>query len=224
MTTNTTWIEPPPREKGMGCFGRGCLIFIIFILLLVIAFCIGTYVGTSSKPRDLTMATLPPAESADVLTRFEQFKELSTTPRVNDIRTTPGEGATPVPSLNRIELSAAEINQLIAANRKVRGKASVSIDNNVIHIQVSIPLNKAGFRGRFLNGECDVPAPAGGDPRNLQFTQISLGGMPNAVLNALLGKRSIGSYLEEVVNRYNVRTLDIRDNKVIIETSSPIRR
>src|SRR5438477_12086528 len=32
-----TWVEAPPRKKGLGCFARGCLIFLIFAIVLAIA-------------------------------------------------------------------------------------------------------------------------------------------------------------------------------------------
>ena len=47
----TSWIEPPPKRKGMGCFGKGCLLIVVFLVLLVVAFVIGFYVGT--KPREI---------------------------------------------------------------------------------------------------------------------------------------------------------------------------
>jgi hypothetical protein len=212
------WIEPPPRQKGMGCFGKGCLLLVAFLVLLVAAFFIGAYVGTSTKPRELPMVAASEAETQEVTTRWEQFKELSRMPRTDSV---PADGTAPSPQINRIELSADDINQLIAANRKVRGKASVSIENNTGHVQVSIPLDKVGFRGRYLNGDFSIPSPADGNPRNLQVTQMSLGGMPDSVLKALFGKRSVGSYLDEFVTQYNVTRLTIENNKAIIETSAP---
>lgn len=211
------WIEPPPRQKGMGCFGKGCLLLLVFIVLLVAAFFIGAYVGTSTKPRELPLAGGSDAETQEVTTRWEQFKELSRMP----VQNLPVDGATPSPHTNRIELSADEINQLIAANRKSRGKASVSIENNIGHVQVSIPLDKVGFRGRYLNGDFTIPPPADGNPRNLQVTQMSLGGMPESVLKALFGSRSVGSYVDEFVRQYHVTKLTIENNKAIIETAPP---
>ncbi|MEN3370655.1 MAG: hypothetical protein V7609_2798 [Verrucomicrobiota bacterium] len=216
------WIEPPPRQKGMGCFGKGCLLLVALLVLLVAAFFIGAYVGTSTKPRELPLATASEAEQQEVTTRWEQFKELSRVPPTESATQNPSaDGATPGPATNRIELSAADINQLIAANRKSRGKASVTIENNIGHVQVSIPLDKVGFSGRYLNGEFTIPPPADGNPRNLQVTQMSLGGMPETVLKTLLGTRSVSSYLDEFVRQYNVTRLTIENNKAVIETAAP---
>src|SRR5205814_10309590 len=32
-----TWVEAPPRRKGLGCFARSCLILLIFAIVLAIA-------------------------------------------------------------------------------------------------------------------------------------------------------------------------------------------
>ena len=39
------WIEPPPPQRGMGCFGKGCLILVVFIFVLIAAACVGFYWG-----------------------------------------------------------------------------------------------------------------------------------------------------------------------------------
>jgi Na+-transporting methylmalonyl-CoA/oxaloacetate decarboxylase gamma subunit len=57
----TSWIEPPPKQKGMGCLGKGCLMIVIFLVLLVLAFVIGGYTGiryvvTSPKPKEIPQA------------------------------------------------------------------------------------------------------------------------------------------------------------------------
>jgi len=114
-------------------------------------------------------------------------------------------------------LTAADINQLIARSRNLRGKVFLSIDNNVADLQFSIPLAKV-FRGRFLNGDATVRASPDKNPRNLQ---ISLHGVnvPEKLLKMLLGTRSLGTYIDEYSGEYNVSTLTIEDNRVILETS-----
>ena len=41
----STWIEPPPPQRGMGCFAKGCLILIAFFVLLLLAFIGGTFLA-----------------------------------------------------------------------------------------------------------------------------------------------------------------------------------
>lgn len=203
--------------------GKGCMMIVIFILLLAGAFFIGGYFGvryvvTSTEPREIPPVETTEAEQQAVRERWEQFKESARLPvpapaAINP----PAEGATPTPPGNRIVLTANDINQLIAAGRKTRGKAFVSIENNVARVQVSIPLEKAGFKGRFLNGTFQVRAAADGNPRNLDVTEVSMGGVSDKVLNTLLGFRSVRDYADQYASEYGVTSLIIEDNKVIID-------
>jgi hypothetical protein len=205
----TTWIEPPPRQKGMGCLGKGCLLIFVFLVLLIVAFFIGGYAGiryvvTSPKPREIPQIQTSEVEEKAVRARWDEFEEA-------------GRNNQPT----RLELTANDLNQLIAGNRKLRGKAFISIDNNVARVEVSFPLEKLGFRGRYLNGDFAVRAAPDRNPRNLSVTQVSLSGVdvPEGVLKALLGARSLRSYIDEYADKYDVTTFTIEENKVIIEAN-----
>lgn len=219
----TSWIEPPPRQKGMGCLGKGCLLLVIFVVLLAGAFFIGGYVGvryvvTSSTPREIPQIESSEAEQQAVRNRWEEFKMSPRNPPVESSAENPSPETAPQnPPGNRIELTASDINQLIAASRKLRGKAFVSIENNVARVQVSIPLEKVGFRGRYLNGELQVRAAPDRNPRNIEITEVSLGGVSDKVLNTLLGFRSLHSYADQYASEYDITSFTIDDNKVIIE-------
>jgi hypothetical protein len=226
----TSWIEPPPKQKGMGCLGKGFLFIVIFLVLLVIAFVIGGYTGiryvvTSPKPREIPQVQTSEDEQNAVHARWDEFEAASRNKQetvVPALSPTPDGTSTPAAtpaSANRIELTANDINQLIAQSRKARGKAFVSIDNDVARVQVTIPLEKVGFRGRYLNGEFAVRASPDHDPRNLQITQLSLTGVPDGVLNTLLGARSVRSYVDEFASEHGIATFTIENNKVILETN-----
>jgi len=221
----TSWIEPPPQKMGMGCLGKGCLLIIAFLVLLVVAFVIGFYVGT--KPKEIPQVQTSEDEQNAVRARWNEFDAASrnepiASPAASELP--PSPEATPVPaatpaSANRIELSAGDINQLIARGRHTRGRAFVSIDNDVAHVQVSIPLEKMGFRGRSLNGEFAVRAPADHNPRSLQVSQLSLTGVPDGVLNTLLGSHSVHSYVDEFVSAHGITSFKIENNMVVLETN-----
>ena len=221
----TSWIEPPPKQKGMGCLGKGCLMFVIFVFLLAAAFFIGGYAGvryvvTSDEPREIPQIETTEADQRAVQERWEDFKESRNLPPATVPQDPPVEGATPTPpaySPNRIELTAADINALISGSRNLSGKAFVSIENNVARIRVSVPLEKVGFRGRFLNGEFEARAAADGNPRNLQVTEVSMGGVSEKVLNTLLGFRSVHSYVDQYASEYNITSVKIENNTAIIE-------
>ena len=200
---------------------------VVFLLLLAVAFFVGGYVGvryvvTSTQPREIPQIQTTEAEQDAVKSRWEEFKVW---PRRAPDTTPPADGSTAEvtpPGRNRIELTADDINQLIAGSRKLRGKGFVSIENNVARVQVSVPLEKVGFRGRFLNGELQVRSSPDRNPRNIEITEVSVGGVSDKVLNALLGFRSLRSYADQYATEYDITSFAIEDNKVIIENGKAI--
>ena len=223
-----TWIEPPPKARRSGCLGKGCMMLVVFLILLAAAFFIGGYVGvryvvTSTEPKPIPQVETTEADQAAVKQRWDEFvagprnaPAEAATPAPNG--TTPTAEVSPAPATNRIELSASDINQLIAGSRKLNGKAFVSIENNVGRVQVSVPMEKMGFRGRFLNGELQVKSAPDRNPRNIEITEVALGGFYDKILNTLLGFRSLHSYADQYATEYDIRSFAIEDNKVIIES------
>ena len=113
-----TWVEAPPRRKGLGCFARGCLTLLIFAIVLAIAGFAGLYWGLHrnsalfygsywlAKTRSLAQAPAPVPEfnASDqqiqlVQERWQDFEQ----------KTRAGQTA-------EIELSADDINALIATS------------------------------------------------------------------------------------------------------------
>ena len=216
------WFEPPPKQrKGIGCFGKGCLILIVSLLVLAAVFFGVGYVSvryavTASAPRELPTVVTSETEERAVRQRWENFKSASRDRAAATEAVDAAQARTPP----RIEFSASDINRLIAANRNSRGKAFVSIENNVGHVQVSIPLEKVGFSGRYLNGNFDVTASPDGDPWRIHVTKTSLSGVdvPEKMLNLLLGARSLRSYMDQYAGEYDVSKVYIIDNKAVLET------
>src|SRR5437868_6101781 len=145
-----TWIEPPPRTKRNGCLGKGCMMIVVFLVLLAVAFFVGGYVGvryvvTSKEPKQIPQIETTEADQQAARAKWEQFKAGPPSAPVQE--STSGTTTTEVapaatPGANRVELTASEINQLIAGSRKLNGKAFVTIENNVARVQVSVPLEK----------------------------------------------------------------------------------
>ncbi len=218
------WFEPPPKQrKGIGCFGKGCLILIVSLLVLAAVFFGVGYVSvryavTASAPRELPTVVTSETEERTVRQRWENFKSASRDRAAATEAVDAAQARTPP----RIEFSASDINQLIAANRNSRGKAFVSIENNVGHVQVSIPLEKVGFSGRYLNGDFEVTASPDGDPWRIHVTKTSLSGVdvPEKMLNLLLGARSLRSYMDQYAGEYDVSKVYIIDNKAVLETGT----
>src|SRR5262249_33817115 len=151
-----TWVEAPPRRKGPGCFARGCLILLVFLIVLALACFAGMYWGLHrhsalfygsywlAKTRSLAEAPAPVPESnaSDqqiqvVQERWQEFEQ----------KTRAGQSA-------EIELSADDINALIATSEDVRRKVFVSIDGDQLRLQLSVPIGR--FFGRpdyYFNGD-----------------------------------------------------------------------
>ena len=230
-----TQLEPPPK-RGLGCWAKGCLILVVLAILLVVIGVGGTFwnvrhVYLSDKPAPIPEAATPtettgaatpgetsvpaPVErSAEVRERLDTMKQAARAHEQTDM-----------------ELTAADINALIAANRKSRGIASVGIDGNVLQANFSIPLerldvpfrNPLGLSDRYLNATVTIVAPPGTNASTVQLSEVKINGhsVPANVLDwGLPGVgRSLRSYVIKYANKYGVTGGEIRDGKVILHTS-----
>ena len=226
-------VEPPPK-RGMGCLGKGCLLLLVFGILLVIVGVGGTFwsvrnVYLSDKPAPIpettaptetslapgeTSAPAPSERSAEVRERLDTMKKAA---RAHE-RT-------------GVELTAADINALIAANRKSSGTASVGINDTSLQAQFSIPLqrldvpfrNALGLGNRYLNATVTIVAPPGTNASNVQLSDVTLNG--HSISAGLLDwqlpgvGRSLRTYVIKYANKYGVTDGEIRDGKVILYTS-----
>ena len=229
-----TPIESPP-EREMGCFGKSCLLLIVLAILLVVTGIGGTFWGvrhvyTSDKPAPIPEASTP-GETTGVATPGETSaptpveKSAEVRERLDTMKK-----AARVHEQTDIELSAADINALIAANRKSRGTASVGINGGVLQAQFSIPLNRLdlpfqnafGLNDRYLNATATIVAPPGTNANSVQLSEVTLNGhgIPSGLLDwGLPGAgRSLRSYVIKYANQYGVTGGEIRDGKVILHT------
>jgi hypothetical protein len=207
---NVSGIEPPP-PKGMGCFGKGCLILISFFVLLGLAFIGGTFLAVHAL-RTSYFAMAPVPLPAAVSTEQEQQMARAKWAEFNR--------AAQARTGARIELSADELNALIASEPKLRGKGFVTIENDTARLQVSFTLSHLKLlRDRYMNAECSVQAAPDGDPTQVRVSGIIVNG--KAVPDDVLSWRGPGGfrrYIEQWTDRSNLKTFEIRDGKVILET------
>jgi hypothetical protein len=207
---NASWIEPPPPQQGMGCFARGCLTVVVFALVLAAAFVGGTYVAVrflrssyfTSAPVQLPAATATAEERQAARVKWNEF-----------------EHAARAHQPARIELTADEINALIASEPKLRGKAHVAIEDDTARLQVSIPLEEVRLlRGRYMNAECAVQSSPDGNPAHARVTSIVVNGRPvgEDVLN-WSGPWGFRRYIAQWTDQAEVATFEIKDSKVIME-------
>jgi hypothetical protein len=218
-----TWVEAPPRKKGLGCFARGCLVLLIFAIVLAIAGFGGLYWGLHrnsalfygsywlAKTRSLAEAQSPvPEFNASeqqirlVQERWEDFEQ----------KTRAGQAA-------EIELSADDINALIAASEYARGKVFVSIDGNHLRSQASVPIGGLlGRPGYYFNGDLIIELEGVQPLDNPRFSRITINGeqVPNDFLRWKYRYRQLREYLADQGNAYDIGTIEIRDGKAILRS------
>ena len=233
--------EPPRAGTGVGCFGRSCLVFVALFAFLAVAFVGGGYWAlrhlqkTYSASEPLTFANItssepdievnevvpPPAEPVEPALATE-VPEPAEPARNVQARWRAFERAAKNHQKARIELTADNINTLIASDPELRGKAAVSIQNNVGRVQVSVPLGDIFMmNGRYLNGEATVEPAPDGNPENARISNIILGSqaVPDDMLDRrMFGWTSIRGYLTEWLNDNEIAYFTIQDNRVIGET------
>lgn len=207
-----TFLQPPPPQKRMGCFAKGCIILLCFFALLCVAFIGGTYMAirylkTEYLPRtrtELPAATPTEQDQQAALAKWDAF----------DTRARAHQST-------RLELTADELNALVAAEPMLRGKAHVSLDGDIARLKVSIPLtNMRWLDGHYMNGECTIQSGMTGDPSELRITNIVMNerAVPDEVLQMQYGPWSIRRFFNDWSAEENLKTLEIHDGKVILQT------
>ena len=218
-----SWVEPPPRRQGLGCFARGCLILLMFAIVLAIACFAGMYWGFQrhsaivhgiywlAKTHSIAEAPVPVPEFNASENEIESIRE-----RWQDFeqKTRAGQSA-------EIELTSDDINTLIVTNRDIRGKVFVSIDGSQLHFQTSIPFGELiGRRGYYFNGDITVEFKDAESLEDPQVNQLIVNGeqVPKDLLNWKYRSRQLRDYVADYRNDHNVGSIAVRDGKVILRS------
>jgi hypothetical protein len=235
MTKMNARVEPPPK-RGMGCFAKGCLILIVLGILIVVvgigaSFWSVRHVYLSDKPAPIPQASATSEPTAAATPGATSMATPSGTSTAVRERLDTMKKAARAHEQTGVELTAADINALIAANRKSRGMAFVGINDNVAQVQFSIPLERLdvpfrdalGLGDRYLNATVAIVAPPGTNASNVQLSEVKVNGhsFPADLLDRqLLGVgKSLRSYVTKYANQYGVTDGEISDGKVILHTS-----
>ena len=221
--TTPTWIEPPPQRKRSGGCGKGCIVLLIFLIVLLVALIAGTYLGVrhyylASDPVELPETTVSTEKADEVRERVDSFADAA--------REAPpvASAAEPV----RSELTADDINALIERNPKSQGVAAVTIEGDVARVKMSIPLNRLdeawqralGLEDQYLNAQFSVRSPTGEDPANLSVTDLTINGhaFPGDALSWSVMGRSVRGYVLKYADEYHISKVQIADGKLILES------
>ncbi len=217
------WVDAPPPRRGLGCFARGCLILCIFAIVLAFACFAGMYWGLhrhsailyglywlnkahaiADAPASVPQFTPSDAQIQSVHERCEDFEQ----------KARAGQPA-------ELELTADDLNTLIATNPDARGKIFASIDGNGLRFQASVPLE--GFIGRpgyYFNGDITVALKGAESLENPQVGGISVNGelLPSDLLNWKYRSKRLRDYLANYRNGSGVGTIEIRDGMLILRS------
>ena len=207
---NATWIEPPPPQQGMGCFGKGCLIFVLFLGLLAVAFVGGSllavrYLRTSyfvPAPVQLQASSATEEEQQAARAKWYEF-----------------ERAARAHTAAHIELTADELNALITSEPDLRGKAYVTIEGGTARVQVSIPLSFVRWmHDRYMNAECTVQSDSDAQIIHARITSVVVNGRPvgEDVLD-YRGPYGFRHYIDQWTDRWALKNLEIKDGKLILD-------
>jgi hypothetical protein len=219
------WVEAPPPRRGLGCFARGCLILVGFGVVLAIACLAGLYWGLQrhsaivhgifwlAKTHSISEAPAPVPEFAasdeQIQATQERWRDFKQKARAGQ----PAE----------IELTADDLNSLIAANWDPGWKAFVSIEGNQLRLQSSLPLGEFfGRSGYYFNGDTVIQSNGAQTLEHPQLNRIVVNHepVPKGFLDWKYHSRRLREYLAEYRDSYDVETVEIRDGKLILRSRS----
>jgi hypothetical protein len=206
------WIDPPPPQRGIGCFAKGCLILAVFFFFLGLAMIGGTIYGLRYLRANYfatARVQLPPNTSTEGEQQLARQKWYSF------------ERAARANMPAHIEMTADELNALIASEPKLRNKAYITVNDNVGHVRVSVPLDDVTWlKGHYINGECVVQSSVSGNPAGARITSLVINGHPvsDDAFNLQYPPWSLRRYLSNWTEQKHLKTFQIRDGKVILES------
>jgi hypothetical protein len=217
------WVDAPPPRKGLGCFARGCLVLGLFAVVLVLAGSAGMYWGfhrnsavihgvywlakvqaIGQVPTPIPQFTASDAQIQSVHERCEDFEQ----------KTRAGQPA-------ELELTADDINTLIATNQDARGKVFVTIEGNRLRCQASVPFGEFISRSSYyFNGEITFESQGAESLEKPYLKGLSVNGepVPNDLLNWKYRAKRLRDHLAEYRNGSGVGTIAVSDGKLIVRS------
>ena len=236
-----TWIEGPSAQekRGLGCVGKGFLILACFIVFLMIAGAIDLYFGM--RTHSAVVNSVVWAKKSHVLSQepspVPQFE--TTEQNINATRqkwkdfekNTRNQPADMEPSIEPgaddltrnqpafIELTADDLNNLIARIRHLRDKAFVTIEDNRLRIRMSVPVGEYVREGNYyLNADIVITSEGRQSLDNPRVSGIIVNNqsLPSDVLDWKYDGRPLRDYLGQHGAALRDDTIEIRDGKVII--------
>ena len=122
---------------------------------------------------------------------------------------------------SEIELTAKDINTLIAANRDLVGKVFVSIEGNRLGLRVSVPLREfTGRAGHYFNADIVMQTDGAQSLEHPQLSRITVNNepVPGDLLDWKFRSRRFRDYFSEYTTEYRTGSIEMRDGKLILRS------
>lgn len=220
-----SWVDAPPPKKRLGCFARGCLILVVFGIVLLLACAGGVYVGLQrhsaivhgiywlAKTHSIAEA---PAPVPQFTASEEQIRAVQE--RWDDFEQRKRAGQS-----GEIELTADDLNSLILANREAHWKAFVSIEENRLRLQTSVPLGYFfGWPRYYFNGDIMIQLNGPQSLGQPQLNRIVVNDkpVPKGLLDWKYRSRPLRDYVADYRTENDIATIEIRDGKLILRSGA----
>lgn len=201
-------------KKSRGCL-YGCLAAFGVMCLLLICSGVGSYYFLSGKIEQYTDAE--PLDLDEVAYSDEEMEILKT--RLSSFENAVDEGSSEVQEL---ELTADDINALIAEEEKLKGRVFVTIEDGQIGADVSVPADFVpGGGGRFFNGSVKVDASMEGGVLIVTLVDAEVGGerLPDQFIEAMANENLAKEFYKKEENAKTMRRFEdirIEDDRVFL--------
>jgi hypothetical protein len=211
--------ELPAGGGSHGCFFYGCIIAVVLAVLGLI--CLGVaaftlwrlYTGllndyTSTMPAPIPQVSMSGDDRKMLDERWAAFRK-----------------AVDKNEAAEIVLSADDINALIAESKELKGKVYISIKDDKVTAQVSIPLTETGIpgtSGRYFNGRATIKASLKKGELIVFVEELEANGktLPPNVRQQLAGQNIAKDFTNQPDNAKMIRkfeSVEVKDDKVYIK-------
>jgi hypothetical protein len=211
----------PPRQRG--CLFYGCLFSAVFAVLIMVAVGALTYIafrGFGQIVQQYSSTTPVPLPKTEITEEDRRTLE----ERVGEFRKALDDGTPTAPLI----LTSRDLNALIESNPTLRDKIYVTIEEDKIKGQVSLPLEDFAFgpfvkmlTGRFLNGEAELTVSLKDGVLLVLLDSIEINGkrLPEDVIQQLRQQNLTKDAYKDPKNAEQIRKLEsieVKSGKVII--------
>lgn len=217
---NVNQFESPQQtdtqeKKGLGCFVWGCLITLVVVLLLVVISGWAAYSFAKkqiNKYTDDTPANLPVVEA-----NAEEVAELKA--RVEKMQADIEAGQ----ASGELVLTADDINKLIAADDELKGRVYVTIEEDKVKGEVSIPTDFFPMaKGRYFNASATLDVSYEGGILIVTLVDAEVKGepLPKEFVDAIAQENLAKDVYKDPENAKMLRqfeSIEVRDSKIILK-------